>query len=187
MRDGMDVTSVPGAVAGSDQLTNIVLSGGKTYAANNFGERGLHAAYISIRMFLASTPAPDDYLRDLLARGEDLAGNTALAAAIRAGKTDMEGSDNVAPLAVGDSYEAVQERRADGRQGHRRAGQRRRSRRRHADRGRRRQARPRDPDAQRRRLVHLHAHHGLHRQPTRSPTRPATERSTRTPSRSTSR
>lgn len=103
MSDGLEATPLSGAVAGSDQITNIVLSGGQHAAENNFGERGLRAAFVSIRLFLASTPATDNYLAELIAQGEDMAGNSALAAAIRAGWTSLDGSSSF-PVALADAY-----------------------------------------------------------------------------------
>lgn len=101
MNDGQDSTEISGAVAGADQITNIVLSG-ESVGACNFGEAGLKPVHVSVRFYLASTPAPDEYLPELIARAEEAAGNTALAAAIRAGQTTLDNAN--APVAVADSY-----------------------------------------------------------------------------------
>ena len=103
MSDGLDSTTVPGAVVADDQFSNLVLSGGATFAENNFGEGALRVKLVSIRLFLASTPPPEQCLRELVARAEELAGNTELAEAIRASATDYD-NENQAPAAVVDTY-----------------------------------------------------------------------------------
>jgi VCBS repeat-containing protein len=105
MLDGAEssTASAAGIVTGSDQFTNIVLSGAITVGELNFGERGLRPEYVSMRMFLASTPPQDVMLRETIALGEELAGNTSLAETIRNGGATSDPT-NSAPLAVADSY-----------------------------------------------------------------------------------
>ncbi|MHB8897921.1 MAG: Ig-like domain-containing protein, partial [Thermoguttaceae bacterium] len=104
MKDGKDTTAVSAAVAGSDVISNIVVSGNKTFGNNNFGEAGLLAKYVSIRMFLASAGSAAQGLRDLMARAEDGAGYGSLADAIASGSTSMDDSGLRAPVAVADTY-----------------------------------------------------------------------------------
>ncbi len=103
MIDGQDSATVPGAVTGDDQLSNLVLGNGAEYAENNFGERGLHASSISIRLFLASTPPPEECLLETIAQAEERAGNTELAEAIRNGDTQFDGGQEVSPGSVADT------------------------------------------------------------------------------------
>jgi ELWxxDGT repeat protein/VCBS repeat-containing protein len=104
MLDAADSMSsaIAGVVAGSDQFTNIVLSGAASQGEFNFGEMGLKPEYVSLRLFLASTPPQAEMLRETIARGEELAGNTELAEMIRAG--DDGDGPNDAPVATADTY-----------------------------------------------------------------------------------
>jgi len=102
--DGMDTTPVADAVIANDQFSNLLLNGGETLAENNFGEGSLRAQFISISLFLASTPSPEEYLPELIARAEELAGNVELAEAIRSGATDLDGGTNQAPVGIDDTY-----------------------------------------------------------------------------------
>ncbi len=103
-KDGKEKTAVTGAVAGSDVITNIVVSGDKIFADNNFGEANLKAGYISIRMFLASAPPLADCLRDIMVEAENKAGYKSLANAIKNGDTDLDDSGLHYPAAVNDTY-----------------------------------------------------------------------------------
>jgi hypothetical protein len=87
--DGLDATSTQGATAGNDTISNLVISGGAASTGNNFGERGLLPAFVSTQLYLASTPEASIVLRELNARAAELAGNTALAASIRAGASTV--------------------------------------------------------------------------------------------------
>ena len=102
--DAADSTTVTGAVTGDDQFTNLVLSGGQNLGENNFGELGLRARFITIAWFLASTPPVDEMLRQTVAWGEELAGNTSLAEAIRSGSSDVPSDVNASPVATNDSF-----------------------------------------------------------------------------------
>jgi ELWxxDGT repeat protein/VCBS repeat-containing protein len=108
MADSLDSTTVPDAVLGNDQITNIVLDGGDVYAENNFGELGLYAEYVSITMFFASAPAPEQCLLDTVIYAEELAGNTELADAIRSGEIDFETESTSAPVASADAYSTTE-------------------------------------------------------------------------------
>jgi len=107
--DSTESTSASGAVAGDDQISNLVLSEGQTLDENNFGELGLRAPFITIAWFLASTPPVEEMLRQTIARGELLAGNTILAEAILNGGTDVPEDVNAAPVATADAYTVAQD------------------------------------------------------------------------------
>jgi hypothetical protein len=87
--DGTDVVGSQGGTLGNDTLSNIVLAGGQTGTNNNFGEVGLAPAFVTKRSFLGSTPDAATMLREMNARAAELAGNTALAASIRAGSSTV--------------------------------------------------------------------------------------------------
>ena len=108
LADGEDATSVTGATLGDDQITNIVLDGGEEYSENNFGEIGLHAQYISIRMFMASSPSFEECLLDAIIWAEELAGYSELAEAIRNGNIEFE-PENTEPVAVANYYSVAQD------------------------------------------------------------------------------
>ncbi len=107
--DGDDSTSADGAVTNDDQFTNLVVGDGEELSENNFGERGLRARFITIAWFLASTPPVDQMLRETVAWGEELAGNTSLAEAIRSESSEVPSDVNVTPVAVADSYTVAQD------------------------------------------------------------------------------
>jgi VCBS repeat-containing protein len=65
----------------------------------------MHAAYISLGLFLASTPPLEECLTELVAQAEEQAGNSDLAEAVRSGATTLDGASNAAPVAVADAYE----------------------------------------------------------------------------------
>jgi len=86
--DGTDTIGTPGGTAGEDEFTEIVLTGDDTGTEHNFGELGFRSEFVSRRMWLASTPQPNSeayslILRELIARGEELAGNAEQAELIR--------------------------------------------------------------------------------------------------------
>jgi VCBS repeat-containing protein len=107
--DGQESTSATGATMGNDQIATIALGDEQTIAGNDFGEGGLRPEYVSLRMFLASTPAAATMLRATIADSEEAAGNTELAASIRAGATDPPAEEepadpNDAPVGMADTY-----------------------------------------------------------------------------------
>ncbi|BBO34408.1 ELWxxDGT repeat protein [Lacipirellula parvula] len=87
MNDGIEKSADTGATITNDSIANIVLTAAETAANNNFGERLLKPEHTSIRWFFASSYASNDFFRQVIARGEDAAGNDELATAIRNGDT----------------------------------------------------------------------------------------------------
>jgi hypothetical protein len=94
--DGPDVTSLTTATITNDTFASFTLAEDQASTLNNFAESFLLPEFVSIRMFLASTPPVAQLLRETNARVEDAAGNTELAASIRAGSSDVpaDGDDN---------------------------------------------------------------------------------------------
>ncbi len=97
--DGLDLTSASGVTAANNSFSNIVLGNGQTTGGINFGERCLRPQFVSVGLFLASTPPVEEYLTELVARAEELAGRAELAAAIRA-------RVQLTPTAAADAYDA---------------------------------------------------------------------------------
>ncbi len=104
LADGADSSSVEDAEVSDDVISSLAVSDSEVYGENNFGEAGLHPEYISIRMFLASAPPLEEYLRDVVANAEDGAGYDDLADAIRNGDTEYDDGENDAPTVVSNSY-----------------------------------------------------------------------------------
>jgi VCBS repeat-containing protein len=103
--DGLDSATASEADVSNDTIKDLDLDDNETIDGNHFGERALRSKYVTLHMFLASRPPIDEYLRELVAHGEQLAGNSDLAQAIRDGETDYEPEDgNHAPVAQADSY-----------------------------------------------------------------------------------
>jgi hypothetical protein len=95
MNDGLEKSADTGATITNDVIANIVLTSAETAANNNFGERLLKPAYTSIRWFFASSQSSSNtYFREVIAQGEDNAGNTELAKAIRNGSTTFTPSSS---------------------------------------------------------------------------------------------
>ena len=106
-RDGQDAIGSLGGTVENDRLSEIVLGDDEHSTENNFGELGLKCQYVSLAMFLASTPSAKEYLPDLVARAEEAAGNTTIAQLIREGAIAFPGA-NRAPVAVDDAYSVDQ-------------------------------------------------------------------------------
>jgi len=106
--DGRESTSAPGAVVGSNLVSNVVLGDEEALAGNNFGERGLRSEFTGIAWFFASSAPADQMLRETIALGEQAAGETQLAAAIRAGRTDVPDGTNGSPVATDDVFTVKQ-------------------------------------------------------------------------------
>ena len=87
LNDGEEKSSSTGATITNDQIANVVLTSTGTVANNNFGERLLKPGYTSIRWFFASSQTNNTFFREVIAKGEENAGNTSLAQAIRNGDT----------------------------------------------------------------------------------------------------
>ena len=104
MLDREDSSPMREAVSGNEQFSNVVLADDQISVDNNFGERGLRAEFISILWFLASTPPPQQMLRETIALGEELAGNSTLAELIRAGVGDIPDDTNASPVATDDAF-----------------------------------------------------------------------------------
>ncbi len=107
--DGMTTVDLDGAVVGSNEISNIVISGDETVIENNFGEETLRPEIITISWFFASSASNGsdaEQLREIVAAAEERAGNDDLAASIRAGST--EGPTNTPPVAVTDSYTVLE-------------------------------------------------------------------------------
>jgi len=101
MNDGVEKSADTGATITNDVIANIVLTSAETAANNNFGERLLKPAYTSIRWFFASSQASSNtYFREVIAQGEDSAGNTELAKAIRNGSTTFTPSSSSSTAAT---------------------------------------------------------------------------------------
>ena len=102
--DGQDSTTLPGAVSGNNQVTNVVLADDQNLSGIHFGEQSLRPEFINIAWFFASSPPAHQMLRDTIALSEDLAGNTDLADTIRAGGSDVPEDTNTAPVATDDLF-----------------------------------------------------------------------------------
>ena len=97
MNDGVEKSADTGATITNDVIANIVLTSAETAANNNFGERLLKPAYTSIRWFFASSQGSSNtYFREVIAQGEENAGNDDLAEAIRDGDTTFTPSSSSA-------------------------------------------------------------------------------------------
>ena len=97
MNDGVEKSADTGATITNDVIANIVLTSAETAANNNFGERLLKPAYTSIRWFFASSQGSSNtYFREVIAQGEQNAGNNELAKAIRDGNTTFTPSSSSA-------------------------------------------------------------------------------------------
>jgi hypothetical protein len=118
--DGIDslgtVEGIAAGVSSNDEFSDLMLAPGQQAAAYNFGERGLANAPVSRRTFFASTPPLAQVIREVVARGEELAGNTVQAEAIRSGLatevrrigsqvtvTGSSGNDTIAVIPAGSS------------------------------------------------------------------------------------
>ena len=108
MSDGQDSTTVSEAVLTDDNIANIVLESGEFYTENNFGEAGLYAEFISIRIFFASSPSPQECLLDTIVLVEEMAGNSEFAEMIRASEISFD-SESSAPVAVADAYSTTED------------------------------------------------------------------------------
>ena len=81
------VDGEPTGEMGNDRFTGIVVPPTEAATDYDFGEWGLRAKYISNRLFLTSTVADAAVLRDRVAKGEEAAGQSGLARAIRYGQS----------------------------------------------------------------------------------------------------
>jgi VCBS repeat-containing protein len=115
MHDGEPTVGDQGGDASDNRVSNIVLADDVAASGYNFGELGLRADYISVSLHLASNPPIDEVARALVARGEEVAGNTDLAQQIRDGGTEFDlGSGdgtpiNHTPVANEDTYSVAED------------------------------------------------------------------------------
>ena len=91
MHDGQITVGDQGGDAGDSRVSSIDLAAAVAATGYNFGELGLRAEYVSVNLHLASNPPIEEVARAVVARGEEVAGNTALAVQIRAGSTVFDG------------------------------------------------------------------------------------------------
>jgi VCBS repeat-containing protein len=103
LTDGEDSATDSGAAVTNDAVDDIDLGDTEQHTGNLFGERSVRSRYVTIRLFLASTPAFEQWLRGAVAQGEEDAGNEALANSIRDGEQNVA---NHSPVALADSYTA---------------------------------------------------------------------------------
>ncbi|OYP37519.1 Ig-like domain-containing protein [Rhodopirellula sp. MGV] len=123
--DGEESTDHANANVGNDQISNLVVTANQNVSDLTFAERGLKPGYVNLAWFLASTPSQSEMLRESVAKGEERAGNSDLADAIRDGASDSPGTTdpgdggdggdgdpdpdpNTAPVATADTYTVVQ-------------------------------------------------------------------------------
>ena len=97
-KDGQEGTTVPGTAVTDDKIANIVIGGNGTFAGNNFAEKYIQPHVVSIAWFFTTAPSQQTLVREAVAKGEEKAGNTSLAAAIRNNATELP------PQAVADAY-----------------------------------------------------------------------------------
>ncbi len=105
LADGQESSGLTSATVGNDRISNLVVAGGQSLSDNNFGESRIHVEYVSIMWFFASSTAPSTVFREMVAIGEERAGNMELAQAIRAeSESPVPEPGNSAPLASADAY-----------------------------------------------------------------------------------
>ncbi len=78
--DGQEMLT---SATANDTYGNVVVTPRQELTNYSFGERTLRPEFVSMRMFLASTPATDIYVRGLNALAKQRAGDAAMAQAIR--------------------------------------------------------------------------------------------------------
>ena len=81
------IEGTPTGEIGDERFTGIVLPPAQAATHYDFGEWGLRASYVSNRLFLTSTVGDTEALRERVALGEEKAGETGLAQAIRYGES----------------------------------------------------------------------------------------------------
>ena len=101
--DGSESTPADGATTQDDQFSNVVLGDSQVLSDNNFAEARLLPEYLTISWFFASSDQGSVF-REIIAQGEEQAGNTNLAARIRDEDTALDSS----VVTNDDSYEVIQ-------------------------------------------------------------------------------
>jgi VCBS repeat-containing protein len=102
--DGLDSSTVSGAVVSDDLISNIVLADDQTLTGNHFGELAVAPQYVTIHWLFASQLSLSRSMVEAVATGEEMAGNTELANAIRNSTATLP-PQNAAPTAGDDSYQ----------------------------------------------------------------------------------
>ncbi len=105
--DGQDTRRFSGAQSANNAISNIVLQDDQQIENINFPEKSLKTDFIGIGWFFASTSIPDR-LREIVAIGEDLAGNATLASSIRLGNGEVPVDHEDDLAAANDFYEILQ-------------------------------------------------------------------------------
>jgi hypothetical protein len=103
LNDNESPSSSSGAVA-VDLLSDVTLTDDQELDGNDFTERTLRPNFINVAWFFASSPPGTQMLREMIAVGEELAGDAALAASIRAGGTEVPDDVDNTPIAVDDAF-----------------------------------------------------------------------------------
>ncbi len=103
--DGLDSSTVNGVVVADDLISNIVLNDDETLTGNHFAELGVAPQYVTINWLFASQMSLSQSMVGAVADGEEMAGNTELADAIR-NSSSISPPVNSAPTAADDSYQA---------------------------------------------------------------------------------
>lgn len=110
LAQGTQSATAAGATTSTDVISNIVVNDANV-AGNVFREQGLLPEYISLSLFFSSSAnSPGNAFREVIAAGEAKVGNTALAAQIRAGASNVPtdpGNTNQPPVGVADTYNVV--------------------------------------------------------------------------------
>lgn len=86
----LTTTNATGAVKTDNKISNLIVSNGATLSENNFVEKSSSPSYVSISWYFASAAQQQVLMREAMAKAADAAGNSTLAAAIRAGATTLD-------------------------------------------------------------------------------------------------
>ena len=104
MVDGIDSSTDADAIVTNDRISNIRVAQDQDHTENNFGESSLRPEFLSIVWFFSSSAAPGQVFREMVAAGEEQAGNMELAQLILQGAVS---SDNASPEVFDDSFEVA--------------------------------------------------------------------------------
>ncbi len=106
--DGMDSIGTQNGDVDNDRLFNIMLEPSQVGTDNNFGEQGLIPQLITKSMFFTNRPSRSAMLRELVAVGEEMAGDAEKAAVIRGGDTESNPSVRSAKVLFFDGFDLPQ-------------------------------------------------------------------------------
>ncbi|MHB1033589.1 MAG: Ig-like domain-containing protein [Pirellulales bacterium] len=110
MFDGPDYAGTSGGTVANDRISGIIVTANTRSINNNFSERGLKPQFVSLSLFLASTPPWEQTGPELMAHAEESVGHATLAAAIRTGTTEVPaGLVNRSPVSAGDAYTTAED------------------------------------------------------------------------------